>query len=49
MIYLFLKNCLTRFERVHLLIMKIDKTFFLNEIVQQITIRSEQHCETYSR
>jgi hypothetical protein len=42
-ISLFLKKRLTQFERVNQLINKIDKIFFLNEIVQRITLRSQQH------
>jgi len=42
-ISLFLKKRLTQFERVNQLINKIDKIFFLNEIVQRIALRSQQH------
>jgi len=42
-ISLFLKKRLTQFQRVNQLINQIDKIFFLNEIVQQIALRSQQH------
>ncbi|CAM4750560.1 unnamed protein product [Rotaria magnacalcarata] len=42
-ISIFLKNRSTQCERVNHLINKIDKIFLLNDIVQQIALRSQQH------
>ncbi|CAF4880269.1 unnamed protein product, partial [Rotaria sp. Silwood1] len=42
-ISLFLKKRSTQFERINQLITKIDKIFFINEIVQYIALRSQQH------
>lgn len=43
MVSIFLKNRSTQFERINQLINRIDKVFFMNEIVQQILLRSQQH------
>ncbi|CAF3289844.1 unnamed protein product [Rotaria sp. Silwood2] len=42
-ISVFLKKRSTQFERINQLINKIDKIFFINEIVQYIALRSQQH------
>jgi hypothetical protein len=39
----FLKSKSTQFERVNYLIKKLDQTFFLNQNVQRIALRSQQH------
>jgi len=39
----YLKNKSTRFERVNQLINQIDKIFFIDEKVQRIVLRSQQH------
>jgi hypothetical protein len=39
----YLKNKSTRFERVNQLINQIDKIFFIDEHVQRIALRSQQH------
>jgi hypothetical protein len=40
---LFLKTKSTRLERVNYLINQIDKLFFINENIQRIAVRSQQH------
>jgi hypothetical protein len=42
-ISMFLKNRSTQVERVNQLINKIDKNFFIDETIQRITLRSQQH------
>jgi len=43
MIFLYLKNNSTRFERVNQLINQIDKIFFIDKNVQRIVLRSQQY------
>jgi hypothetical protein len=43
LISFFLKNQSTRYERVNQLINQIDKLFFIDENVQRIALRSQQH------